>query len=309
MPGITTTPAADLSCFRAAEARDSNHRSAFDWTASWRHLEKRLSEGALHDMGFTGFDGVPLIARMLRWIDRFEYPCTIDDPRLDNFATQILSGDAKALRTLGLDPASFNLPAVARYTAQDLFFQRLAVPIARDDRPRAVLDFGAGHGRLVPFWIRDTETVYAADATPGPYLAQRLWARAHGCDVNDYIDAPETFVSRSGALNHLPSWRLDLIPTGDLDLVIAVQVLRELSKAMLAYAVAEFARMLRPGGRLYIRDHIGFHNVNAADLDALLTATGFVLEWRPHLVDRRDIHGLPRIWRRAEPKVILGGVV
>lgn len=307
MPILHCDPAAELDLFRAAEARDAAHRAGFDWTSSWRHLEKRLSEGALHEMGFTGFDGAPMIGRMLNWIDRFDYPSAIDDPRLCDLAAAAEASDRAALANLGLDAGRFDLGRVARYTAQDIFFQTLAVPAATGDESARVLDFGAGHGRLFAHWSGAAQVFLAADATPGPYLAQRIWARALGLTLNDYIDGPATFAPVAGALNHLPSWRLDAVPAGSLDLVIAVQVLRELSKPMLAFAVAAFARMLRPGGRLYIRDHIGFHNVNAADLDALLAASGFVIEWRPHLVDRVDIHGVPRLWRRSDAETLLGG--
>lgn len=300
-------PTRDLAKFHAVAARDASYRADFDWSASWRHLEKRLSEGALAEMGFTGFDGPPLIARMLGWIDKIPYPCAYDDPRLGALARAELEVATAALRQLGLDPTAQDLPAVARYTAQDIFFQTESVALPPRDRPARVLDFGAGHGRLIPFWASAAKTHYVADATPGPYLAQAMWARAAGLEVNEYLDNAD-FTPREGAVNHLPSWRLDLIPEDGLDLIMTVQVLRELSKPMLAFAVGHFARMLRPGGRLYIRDHIGFHNVNAVDLDALLAASGFVAEWQPHLVDRVDIHGVPRIWRRADAAVTLGGL-
>ncbi|MDJ1008543.1 MAG: methyltransferase domain-containing protein [Paracoccaceae bacterium] len=309
MLDLAADPAAELARYREIEASDTAYRAGFDWSASWRHLEKRLSEGALREMGFTGFDGAALIGRMIRWIDRFDYPCAFADPRLGDLEAAALAADRGGLAGLGLDPGGFDLAAVARYTAQDIFFQRLAVATSGNDRCETVLDFGAGHGRLFDHWVRRARFAFATDAMPGPYLAQRLWAQALGLSINDYIDDPGQFSPRPGVLNHLPAWRLDLLRTGAFDAVFAIQVLREVSKPMLAYTVAEFARLLRPGGRLYIRDHIGFHNVNAGDLDALLKATGFVLEWRPHVIDRRDIHGVPRIWRRADAAVTLGGLV
>jgi len=82
-----------------------------------------------------------------------------------------------------------------------------------------------------------------------------------------------------------------------------VQVLRELAKEMLLHALNFFARSIKTGGALYIRDHIGFHNVNQTDLDSLLRSFGFVLEWQPHVTDRVDVHGIPRIWRKADSSV------
>ncbi len=303
---IQADPAAELALFEAMRERDAAYRAGFDWDASWAHLTKRLSEGALHDMGFTGFDGPPMVERMIRWIDHFDYPCPVDVARLQALEDEARLRDGRALRVLGLDPAAVNLSAVARYSAQDFWFQREAVPLARNERLKTVLDFGAGHGRQGTLWHETGATMIAVDATPGPYLAQRAYARALGWEVADYLDGVEGW--GPGSYAHLPSWRMDLIPEGSVDMVIAVQVLREVTKPMLVLALAHFQRVLRPGGRLYVRDHVGFHNVNAVDQDAALRAHGFEVEWRPHWVDREDVHGVPRLWRKVDPAVVLGGV-
>lgn len=303
---IHPDPAAELALFAAARERDAAYRAGFDWDASWAHMTKRLSEGALGEIGFDTFDGPEMIARMIRWIDRFDYPTPVNAPRLQILQDEALRRDEQAVRALGLKPGDVRLPAVARYSAQDFWFQREAVPMGRGGRLSTVLDFGAGHGRQATLWRDTGATMIAVDATPGPYLAQRAWARALGWDVHDYLDGPESWPE--GVYAHLPSWRMDLIGDASVDMVIAVQVLRELTKPMLAHALAEFARVLRPGGRLYVRDHIGFHNVNAVDQDAALRAHGFAIEWFPHWLDRVEVHGVPRLWVRSDPAVVLGGL-
>jgi len=153
------------------------------------------------------------------------------------------------------------------------------------------------------------------DATPACYLTQCLYYDGAGYALNDYLEAHadgarSDFSLRTGKnlINHLPSWRRDIVEDQSVDMISCVQVLRELSKGMLRYALEFFNRALKPGGALYIRDHIGFHNVNQTDLDALLRSYGFVLEWQPHITDRVDVHGLPRIWRKSDPAVLMGGI-
>lgn len=303
---IHPDPKAELALFEAAKARDAAYRSGLDWDASWAHLSKRLSEGALGEIGFDGFDGPSMVRRMIGWIDHFEYPAPVDSPRLQVLGDEALRRDTRAVRALGLEPAQMALSNVARYSAQDFWFQREAVPARRGDRMATVLDFGAGHGRQATLWRKTGSTMVAVDAIAGPYLAQRAYARALGWPVADYLDGAEAWAQ--GDYAHLPGWRMDLIPDGSVDMIIAVQVLRELTKPMLAFALMQFVRVLRPGGRIYVRDHIGFHNVNAVDQDAALHAHGFSLEWRPHWVDRRDVHGIPRIWRKTDAEVVLGGL-
>ncbi|MDE4146434.1 class I SAM-dependent methyltransferase [Phaeobacter gallaeciensis] len=178
-------------------------------------------------------------------------------------------------------------------------------------RPRVVLDFGAGHGRQANLWSGasdDLETFIAVDAVPGPYLTQRLYYRALGLDLNDYLDIPDEKFSLVGGrekVNHLPSWRMDLIPENSVDLIIAVQVLRELTPEFLIFSLRQFKRILRQGGSPYIRDHIGFHNVNGADQDRILHSFGFMPEWQPNWRDQVDVHGVPRRWGNPDINALI----
>ena len=66
-----------------------------------------------------------------------------------------------------------------------------------------------------------------------------------------------------------------------------------------------FKRVLRPGGMLYIRDHAyTWKPAGKADTEPLLLEQGFSLEFKPHIINDKDLHGVPRIWRKNDPEVI-----
>ena len=155
-----------------------------------------------------------------------------------------------------------------------------------------------------------TELMVAIDGIPGSYLTQRAYYHGLGLTVSDYIDIADTgrnFIfaeeaSKSQVL-HIPTWRMDLLPNGYFDLVICVQVLKEIPRRLLVRVIKEFARVLKPGGSVYIRDHLQFHNPNHMPVDELLKTSGFILEFQPHVRDRVEIHGVPRVWRKIDPEL------
>ncbi len=301
-----------LSLFNKVQAQDHSFQSDLIWQESWRHLQKRLSEGALSEMAFYDFLGPAHLEKFMGWIDKIPYPDYIQAKSNTHLIEKALQRDIAVINKLGLDPSSIKHEAIALYNVQDFLFQRIT-PVTQEQKVKCFLDFGAGHGRQAVLGLcefSEIETFIAMDAIPASYLTQGLYYHALGLEVNDYLDNPLNFNLKSDAqtVNHIPSWRDDLIDDNRVDMVCAVQVLRELSKPMLLHALEFFARILKPGGALYIRDHIGFHNVNQLDLDALLLSFGFVMEWRPHVVDRVHIHGVPRIWRKADHNVLAGGL-
>lgn len=307
------SPADALRAFHAMFERDKKIRAAsgVGWARSWRHLELRLKQGALHELAFRDFMGPRHLGLMYRWIDRIAYHNFLKGRAFDTLKAQADKTDQQVFQALGLPPEEFDTAAVGLYNAQDYHFQTIAQTPARQ-RPRRILDFGAGHGRQANLWFRQGSAVQsftAVDAIPAPYLTQRMYYRALGLDLNDLMDQGAdgfTIVEARDTVNHLPAWRLDLVPDRSVDMIIAVQVLRELSTPMLIFALQHFARILSEDGALYIRDHIGFHNVNMLDLDKLLTAYGMVPEWTPVWIDGVDIHGIPRLWRRANVNALLG---
>jgi SAM-dependent methyltransferase len=99
---------------------------------------------------------------------------------------------------------------------------------------------------------------------------------------------------------HFPTWQMKQLPSGYFDMICCVQVLREISVDVLLSVLETFARVLRPGGALYIRDHVLFHNSNGLPQEELLIAHGFHLEYFPRVRDGAEVHGIPRIWRKFD---------
>ena len=149
---------------------------------------------------------------------------------------------------------SFDVAPLSRYTAVDGLFQTVTA------RPmQVVLDFGSGLGRQALLWSYEREDVafVSVDVTESLYLLQsELYRRLFGSRLNEYFAAPSFAPSLTpGAVVHLPTWRLDALPHASVDLLIAVQVLQELNEATLRDVLAQFRRLIRPGGLLYIRDN------------------------------------------------------
>jgi SAM-dependent methyltransferase len=221
--------------------------------------------------------------------------------------------DRKCAQAVGIEVPTETLRTVGRYNAQDYLFQRL-YPVPEHQTVRAILDFGAGLGRTANLAFgapgNTTEFMVTVDGIPSTYLTQRLYFQGLGLRFADYLDgAAEGMrfdvgeLRRRCQLVHLPTWRMDLIPDASMDLVSCVQVLRELPQKLFVHAAAQFARILKPGGALYVRDHFQHHNPNQMPQDEVLLASGFVLEFRAQVRDRVDIHGIPRIWRRFDPNL------
>lgn len=300
----------ELAAFNTLVKADQVHLKKTKAQASWQHLTERRSAGKLLDHEFEGFSGARNLYDMVRWIDGITYYNSVKSSRFEELCRASEETDRGVFETLGLDPTDRDLGALALYNAQDMVFARYE-HLPERLRPRVVLDFGAGHGRQANLWSGasdDLETFIAVDAVPGPYLTQRLYYRALGLDLNDYLDMPDekfSLVSGREKVNHLPSWRMDLIPENSVDLIIAVQVLRELTPEFLIFALRQFKRILRQGGSLYIRDHIGFHNVNGTDQDRILHSLGFLPEWQPNWRDQVDVHGVPRRWENPDIRALI----
>ncbi len=307
---ITRNPENEIRAFEKMLENAARIQSDIDWKQSWLHLQRRLAAGKLHHMRFDSFLGPEHLPLFFKWIHRIQYPDFLAPEQIETLTVRSAEADTAVFEKLGLRTDEIDLDNVARYNAQDFLLQR-AYAVPPEQKPRTFLDFGAGHGRQAVLSFSpesEIECFIAIDSIPGSYLTQRMYYEALGLKLNDYMDVGESFgiERKSGLVNHLPGWRGDLIPDDSVDMVCAVQVLRELSKEMLLHALRLFQRVLKPGGALYIRDHISWHNPNQVEQDALLAATGFVLEWRPHVVDRVHTHGVPRIWRKPNPAAILG---
>lgn len=102
------------------------------------------------------------------------------------------------------------------------------------ERMAAILDFGCGCGRVARNWAR----------LEGPEV--------HGCDYN-----PELVGWCQNNLPFLLAARNELVPpapyvAGSFDLIYALSVFSHLDEGLQAAWIAEFHRLLRPGGLLVI---------------------------------------------------------
>lgn len=280
------------------------------------HLTRWLFADALHargerrEMSFYEYVGPPHVKRYMRWIQGFPYRDWFPD-QVAPLAAISEARDRAALEAIGVDPGQTKLDAIGQYNAEDYLLQRF-YPVPDRMKPRTILDFGAGHGRQANLAFHDgdsvTETMIAIDGIPGSYLTQRAYYAALGLSCADYIEARtrgHDFDVAERATDHdvihLPTWRFDLVPDESVDLALLVQVIKELPRPLVVHVLKEFARVLKPGGAVYVRDHVQGHSPNHMPIDQLLMANGFVLEFAPAVQDRTEIHGLPRIWRKLDP--------
>lgn len=279
--------------------------------ARWLFTDRKLARGQLTDMDFYGFAGAEHLQKFFNYIKKFKYPHYLDKDLVEPLQEISVRNDTDVFKRLGLRADGNALRNIGLYNAQDYLFQR-AYATPERQRPVRMLDFGAGHGRMANLaFAAPNATVkgyVAVDAIPASYLTQNLYYTALGHRVWDYLDERPSQVDLRSLeaqfdVFHLPTWRMDLLPSAYFDLVCCVQVLREVSSDVLFHVLREFARIVKPGGAVYIRDHIASHNPNQLPQDALMQANGFLVEFYPRVSDYADVHGVPRIWRRFDERV------
>lgn len=286
----------------------------------WLWADILHSKGQRKEMSFYDYVGKRHVRLYLKWIDFSAkkkrgvtpYPDWFRD-RVERLAEISVERDIAALTALGLRLGGIDLPEIGLYNAQDYVLQRF-YPMPDSKAPRTILDFGAGHGRQanLAFHSGDdvTETIISVDGIPGSYLTQRAYYAGLGLRLADYIEARSrgrdfdvSALAQTHDVVHLPTWRLDLVPDDSVDMAILVQVINELPRKLAVRAIKELGRVIKPGGALYIRDHLQRHRPNDMPIDQVLLASGFVLEFAPAVKDLVQIHGVPRIWRKFDPEL------
>jgi SAM-dependent methyltransferase len=283
------------------------------WLAKWLLADDHERRGTRREMNFKSYEGPEHLRRFLTWNLHFRGRSYLPTEMIESLAQTSARRDAQCCDRLGIAIDSSTLLTVGRENAEDYLFQRV-YPMPERFQIRRLLDFGGGFGRManLSFAAPGTriESIIAVEGIPSTYLTQRLYFRGMGFDCADYLD--ESAAGRNfnvtGSLGscqiiHLPTWQMRLIPDESVDAICCIQVLRELYPDLLIYVVKQFSRILRPGGQLYIRDHIQFHDPNQMPQQLVLQTHGFVLEFWPQIRDRADLHGIPRIWRRFDPAV------
>jgi SAM-dependent methyltransferase len=255
---------------------------------------------------YHGLDG---LVTYMNTVNLAEFPLPFEpapDIVADSFETTrrvcaVLAAD-------GIDIAVPGAPLeVDRHTAGDFMFQNI-YPETPRTRVRRILDFGPGIGRQLNVWSRRVPDLayVGVEAIENSYLCQNAYfARACDLPVTDYMADPESFdIKDAPGIYHLPTWRLDKLPWNYFDLAIFSQVLPELGPELVVELLKLLPSVLKPGAQLYIRDHdLSWLPGHRYDLDAELPKLGFHLEFRPYFVDRQEIHGIPRVWRRIDPRI------
>jgi len=281
--------------FRNCYEQDKNQVKIPFWITRWE-TSKEMQD----------FQGVEDLVRWFEWA-AFPKPHYFSEGEISPLVEKSQSYHQKLIDQLSLDINVKEYEVNSVYNAQDYLFQNL-YPVPNRMKIHRILDFGAGYGRQANLWTQlKKDIVYVGmDAIELPYCLQHLYYSYLDLPLHEYVIERENFkIKDKPGIYHLPTWRYDLLPDNFFDLIICVQVLHELNEILLKNMIKSFHRVLRPGGMLYIRDHdLAYTPGNRVDLKEYLPKNGFVLEFRPHIVDREELHGLPQIWRKIDRKAI-----
>lgn len=290
-----------LARFRARLAQDSNQYAVPDWMLGWLYKDQT------DWIDFDDYRGSEQLAALFRWSSWKPPACFLDSDDFHALVAASIAFDRAVIARCALDIEDQALRDTAILNAIDYTYCH-CYPMPVEYQAHRVLDFGPGHGRQFNLWSRfaQLKSYVAMDATPLMYCAQHQYFSASGHSVFDYVLAGEQDFSLDAAdIIQLPTWRHDLLPSGSMDLVMAVEVLPELHPRMVPWVIDMFHRVLKPGGALYIRDQDMLISRNRVPVSALLTACGFVLEFRPHLVNEVHMLGIPRVWRKLNPDALM----
>jgi hypothetical protein len=180
------------------------------------------------------------------------------------------------------------------------------------------LDFGpgmAGHAVWNSIFNNGSGTYLGAEINDANYALQRQNLNYIAANLKqqytDYLSLETMGIPLSKSLNsnklnsgysQIPSWNLVQLSENSVDLITATTVLNEITYAGIGYFAEQVLRLLKVGGYLYIKDSgktkPGRHNVN---YEKFLINCGFkeVTDLQ-NLVHRRNIHGLPRLYRKTK---------
>jgi SAM-dependent methyltransferase len=280
------------------------------WMVTWEYVEglkkRRLRPTKEMPEDFDRFTGPADLIKWFNWIKAAKRPDYFDDETVAPLIQMSRNRDLPLLKrhSLAFDPVEYD-EYIGRYNAQDYLFQNF-YPTPRRYGIKRILDFGAGYGRQANIWSQKVDDlVYVGmDAVPLSYCLQHFYYSNLEVPFFEYVADPSGFRFDSGpGIYHIPTWRFDLLPDSFFEMVTCVQVLQEIPGTLLRHMAKVFSRVLKPGGCLYIRDSENWQFSHSIDVYKLLEENGFVLEFRPHVVNKSDIHGIPRIWRRVDPAV------
>ena len=285
------------------------------WIASWSYQDKKQTnyEGDL-PQDFYHFGGPSDLYNWFQWQFSAQRPDYFSDPQLESWHKIARDFDKKIFDKNGWEFPEDEVydRVIGRNNIQDYKLSHL-YPVPDRYKVRKVLDFGAGFGRQANLWtqLNDDLTFVAMDAIPKSYCLQHFYYNQTNYPVHEYVETPDNFRIEMGSkgIYHLPTWRTDLLPDNSFDMVLCVQVLPELGGKLVKHMIEVFHRILKPGGALYLRDNDeAWKPGYKMDLNEYLPDHGFDLEFRAHVVNKEDIMGMPRIWRKQDPKVMASRV-
>lgn len=166
---------------------------------------------------------------------------------------------------------------------------------------KKILDIGAGFGRSlsVPSELVKDLLYCAVDIQKEQYFFQYLF---YSCFKNlkffEYFENTKSFsITNSPGIYHLPTLKMNLLPSNFFDHVICTFVIGEVPIKLAKIFIRDIKRVLKPRGSLYIRDHLNRFFRRKVTLHDLLSKD-FFCEFHPYLIDGKEISGNHLIYRK-----------
>lgn len=186
------------------------------------------------------------------------------------------------------------------HNAQEYCMQNAYLMPNTFDRKK-ILDIGSGFGRSlsVPSELINDLLYCSVEIQKEQYFFQYLF---YSCFKNlnffEYFEDPKNFsITDSPGIYHLPTLKMNLLPSNFFDHVICTFVLGEIPIKLVKILIQDIKRVLKPRGSLYIRDHLGrFYNKKVTLHDLL--SKDFFCEFHPYLIDEKEVQGNHFIYRK-----------
>jgi SAM-dependent methyltransferase len=296
-------PNDSLVLLTPAMFREARNRKSVDLITE----QRRVFAWALHDADGRGDtyqkwnDFEQHVKRWLEWYrpHHFVWKRPVDT-LVEELAHSVSELGLRTWRRMFRRYSVHHLAGHDGYSLPDLYYSIIAL----GSLPRVALDIGGGWGRLGMAWIAvGCPSVAVIDSIEQAYILQNAYLQSvpdgHFWELlGEDVDAIDV-ASHSG-IAHFPFWQLPQVRSGSIDVVSAVQVLREVDDSTVVFLAEQLVRLLKPGGVFYVRDNDHSYSsgcMHSIDVTGLLVERGFDVIYHPELRQGRDIHGVPRVFR------------